>query len=96
MSREYQDFLDIAQEDTGSRFARRFARGGDGVRRYVQCFIADEIYVYLYEDGDLIQVQHVPIPERWSRRWPADESTVRRYVHRHATIGSAPITSLDA
>ena len=74
MSREYQDFLDIAQEDT----ANRFARGGDGVRRWVECFVSDEIYVYLYEDGEQIQTQHVPIRERWFRRWPADESTVRR------------------
>ena len=72
--------------------AKQFAAGGS-VKRHVECRCTDEIYVYLYEDGIHIQTQTVAIPEAWWENWPSDE-TVRKHVHRHAVIGSHPITDI--
>jgi hypothetical protein len=91
MSREYQQFLDGMHDD----IAHRFTRGGDGVKRHVECRIADKIYVYLYEDGAHIQTQTVEIPAGWQRRWPSD-GQVRFFVRQRLNLGKARITSLTA
>jgi hypothetical protein len=75
--------------------AERFAANENSVIRHVECRTTDQIYVYLYEDGVHIQTQHVDVPATWWDRWPSD-ATVRRHVHKHADIGSARITTLDA
>jgi len=75
--------------------AKAFAAGGDGKSRHVECRISDQIYVYLFEDGEHIQTQHVDIPESWFDSWPAD-ATVRRRIRRCCDLGVARITTLDA
>lgn len=91
MSREFYQAI----ENMHRANAETFANGGDGVKRHVECRITDAIYVYLFEDGVHIQTQHVEIPDAWQDNFPTD-ATVKRYIHRFATIGGVRITSLDS
>lgn len=90
MSQKWQDFVDHYHRSLARDFS---APGGHVPGRRVHVQVAEKIYVYLYRGDTPVQTQTVAIPERWWHRWPTD-ATLRRYVHRHATIGSAPITEV--
>lgn len=91
-----QEFYQTMANHHSSR-AKNFSSNSDGINRYVKCRIDGDgyIYVYLFEDGVHIQTQTLEIPNRWFDNWPSDD-TVRRYIHNHARIGSAPIIDLNA
>lgn len=91
MSREFYQTMSIYHQDK----AKKFAQGGDGVKRHVEVRINDLIYVYLMEDDVHIQTQSLIIPEGWFESWPS-ENTVRRYIRSNIELGSARITTLDA
>jgi hypothetical protein len=94
MSHEFYQTMARYHQDRAEQFS---SSKGDGIRRHVECRIADDdiIYVYLYEDGIHVQTQNVRIPDRWYVNWPSD-TTIRRYIRSATTIGSVRITNLNA
>lgn len=89
MSREYQAFVSDVHADIAADFS------ASPVGRHVEVEITDRVAVYLFVGDDNVQIQTLDIPDAWERRMPTD-ATIRRYIHRYAQIGRAPITEISS